>query len=119
MKQISLFVTGFRGKQGKVTKREKFLSEMDQVIPWSRLIDVIKPHDPSAGNGRPPTGWPSSLSDLTKIPRRNRQAMRVMIFRTSVCTTTDSAHSDQSDAFKHLCDTLLGQKIYHCLVNSG
>ena len=25
----------------------------------------------------------SSLSDLTKIPRRNRQAMRVMIFRTS------------------------------------
>ena len=61
----------------------------------------------------------SSLSDLTKIPRRNRQAMRVMIFRTSVCTTTDSAHSDQSDAFKHLCDTLLGQKIYHCLVDSG
>ena len=41
MKQISLFVSGFRGKQGKVTKREKFLSEMDQVIPWSRLIDVI------------------------------------------------------------------------------
>ncbi len=29
MKQNSLFVTGFRGKQGKVTKREKFLSEMD------------------------------------------------------------------------------------------
>ncbi len=50
---------------------------------------------------------PSSLSDLTKIPRRNLQAMRVMIFRTSVCMTTDLAHSDRSDPFKHLCDTLL------------
>ena len=56
MKQISLFVTGFRGKPDKVTKREKFLSEMDQVIPWSRLIEVIKPHYPEAGNGRPPMG---------------------------------------------------------------
>jgi transposase, IS5 family len=56
MKQISLFVSGFRGKQGKITKREKFLSEMDQVIPWSRLIEAIKPHYPEAGNGRPPMG---------------------------------------------------------------
>ena len=29
MKQISLFVSGFRGKPGKITKRERFLSEMD------------------------------------------------------------------------------------------
>ena len=61
MKQISLFVSGFRGKQGKVTKREKFLSEMDQVIPWSRLIEVIKPHYPEAGNGRPPMGLAKML----------------------------------------------------------
>ena len=54
MKQISLFVSGCRGKPGKITKREKFLSEMDQVIPWSRLIEVIEPHYPKAGNGRPP-----------------------------------------------------------------
>jgi transposase, IS5 family len=61
MKQISLFVSGFRGKQGKVTKREKFLSEMDQVIPWSRLIEVIQPHYPEAGNGRPPMGLAKML----------------------------------------------------------
>ena len=61
MKQISLFVTGFRGKVGKVTKREKFLSEMDQVIPWSRLIEVIKSHYPEAGNGRPPMGLAKML----------------------------------------------------------
>ena len=61
MKQISLFVSGCRGKPGKVTKREKFLSEMDQVIPWSRLLDVIKPHYPEAGNGRPPMGLAKML----------------------------------------------------------
>ena len=61
MKQISLFVCGFRGKPGKITKREKFLSEMDQVIPWSRLIEVIKPHYPEAGNGRPPIGLAKML----------------------------------------------------------
>ena len=61
MKQISLFVTGCRGTPGKITKREKFLGEMDQVIPWSRLIEVIKPHYPEAGNGRPPMGLQKML----------------------------------------------------------
>ena len=61
MKQISLFVTGFCGKAGKVTKREKFLGEMDQVIPWSRLIEVIKPNYPETGNGRPPMGLQKML----------------------------------------------------------
>lgn len=56
MKQISLFVSGFRGKPGKVTKREKFLGEMDQVIPWARLVKVIEPFYPKASNGRPPMG---------------------------------------------------------------
>ena len=61
MKQISLFVSGFRGKQGKVTKREKFLSEMDQVIPWARLVKVIEPFYPKASNGRPPMGLAKML----------------------------------------------------------
>jgi IS5 family transposase len=67
MKQISLFVSGFRGKPGKVTKREKFLGEMDQVIPWSRLVEVIKPHYPEAGNGRPPMGLEKMLWGHTKV----------------------------------------------------
>jgi transposase, IS5 family len=54
MKQISLFVSAARGQKGKVTKREQFLSEMDQVIPWARLIKVIEPRYPKRGNGRPP-----------------------------------------------------------------
>jgi IS5 family transposase len=27
----------------KQTKREKFLSEMDQVVPWQLLIDLTEP----------------------------------------------------------------------------
>ena len=40
--------------KGKVTRREKFLAEMDQVIPWSRLIALIEPHYPKAGEGTQP-----------------------------------------------------------------
>jgi IS5 family transposase len=40
----------------KRTKREKFLSEMDAVVPWQALIDLIEPHYPKTGSkgGRPP-----------------------------------------------------------------
>ena len=33
----------------KQTKREKFLSEMDQVVPWQLLIDLIEPFYPKTG----------------------------------------------------------------------
>jgi IS5 family transposase len=39
----------------KQTKREKFLAEMEVVVPWSALIDLIEPHYPKASKkGRPP-----------------------------------------------------------------
>ena len=40
----------------KQTKREKFLSEMDVVVPWQALIELIEPHYPktSKKGGRPP-----------------------------------------------------------------
>ena len=37
--------------KGKVTRRERFLAEMDAVIPWARLLALIEPHYPKAGNG--------------------------------------------------------------------
>jgi len=48
-------VTGFE-KHRKVTRRAQFLAEMNQVVPWSRLMDLIELHYPKAGNGRPPKG---------------------------------------------------------------
>jgi IS5 family transposase len=39
----------------KRTKREKFLAEMDQVVPSGALIELIEPHYPKSGSkgGRP------------------------------------------------------------------
>lgn len=55
MKQSSLSMTGYFDK-GKRTRREVFLAEMEQVVPWSRLQALIEPHYPkgSAAGGRPP-----------------------------------------------------------------
>jgi IS5 family transposase len=40
----------------KQTKREKFPSEMEALVPWRALIDLIEPHYPktSKKGGRPP-----------------------------------------------------------------
>ena len=55
MKQVSFASLAYEGKK-KQTRKEKFLSEMDQIIPWKKLTRLIKPHYPKAGNGRPPMG---------------------------------------------------------------
>ena len=47
--------------KGKVTRRERFLAEMDAVIPWARLITLIKPRYPKAGQGRQPLGLEKML----------------------------------------------------------
>jgi IS5 family transposase len=48
-------------QKGKVTRRERFLAEMDAVIPWKGLIARIEPHYPKAGNGRRPLGLEKML----------------------------------------------------------
>ena len=40
--------------KGKVTRRERFLTEMEAVIPWTRLLALIEPHYPRAGHGTQP-----------------------------------------------------------------
>src|SRR5512147_239394 len=41
-------------RKGKITRRERFLAEMDAVIPWTLLVGLIEPHYPNTGKGRPP-----------------------------------------------------------------
>ncbi len=55
MKQTT-FATGGVDRYAKTTKRAVFLSEMNQVVPWTMLCELIAPHYPKAGNGRPPVG---------------------------------------------------------------
>jgi len=53
MRQLSFATLDHRNKK-KQTKRERFLAEMDTVVPWSALLALIEPHYPKAGNGRRP-----------------------------------------------------------------
>ena len=57
--------------KNKRTRREKFLHEMDQVVPWSRWMALIEPHYPKAGLGRRPTPLERMLpsSALRRRPR--------------------------------------------------
>jgi IS5 family transposase len=61
MKQTSFASAEFAGKKRK-TRRERFLAEMDLVVPWARLEALIEPHYPKSGKvGRPPIGVPRML----------------------------------------------------------
>ncbi len=36
------------------TRKEIFLSRMEQILPWQNMVEVIEPFYPKAGNGRRP-----------------------------------------------------------------
>jgi len=60
MKQQTLAMAADQNAQyeryRKPTKRDVFLATMEQIVPWAALCEVIEPHYPKAGNGRPPVG---------------------------------------------------------------
>ena len=56
MRQQTLADNGFE-RFRKQTRREMFLLEMDQIIPWRDLCKVIKPFYPKTARCRPPAGW--------------------------------------------------------------
>jgi IS5 family transposase len=45
----------YAGKK-KQTRRDKFLAEMERVVPWTRLVDRLRPFYPKGERGRPPIG---------------------------------------------------------------
>ncbi len=53
MNQLSFSDAEYAGKRKK-TRREVFLSEMEQVVPWKSLLGLIEPFYPLAGRGRHP-----------------------------------------------------------------
>ncbi|BBV96604.1 IS5 family transposase [Pseudomonas sp. FYR_2] len=52
MKQMTFADAEYAGKR-KQTRKELFLIEMDQVVPWQGLITLIEPHYPKGEGGRP------------------------------------------------------------------
>lgn len=55
MRQMTFAASPFEPYR-KPTRRERFLVEMDQIVPWRDLCALIEPVYPKAGNGRPPVG---------------------------------------------------------------
>jgi transposase, IS5 family len=56
MKQTSFAQSEFAAKK-KTTRRERFLAEMEQAVPWSRLLKALLPYyypDSRGKRGRPP-----------------------------------------------------------------
>lgn len=55
-RQTTFADEGFE-KYRKKTRREQFLEDMNLVVPWDDLVEVIEPYYPSGeGRGRPPIG---------------------------------------------------------------
>ena len=51
--QLSFADSEYQNKR-RQTRKEKFLTRMDALIPWQRLEAIIEPHYPKPGNGRRP-----------------------------------------------------------------
>ena len=60
MSQLSFSEAEYAGKRNE-TRREVFLEEMEQVVPWQALLKVIGPFYPEAGRGRRPYPMESML----------------------------------------------------------
>ncbi len=52
MKQMTFADAEYAGKRKQIRK-ELFLIEMDQVVPWTGLVALIEPHYPKGEGGRP------------------------------------------------------------------
>jgi len=86
-RQISFAQNEFAGKK-RTTRREKFLAEMEIVVPWARLVALIEPHYPKGERGRPPMGiermlriyflqqWYGLADELLEETIYDSQAMR-------------------------------------------
>lgn len=56
MKQASLASAEGFNLHHKPTRKERFITQMDKLIPWDELCALIDPYYAKAGNGRPPVG---------------------------------------------------------------
>jgi IS5 family transposase len=91
MEQQLSFAQAEYADKKKITRREKFLGEMERVVPWARLVAVVEPWYPSGQRGRPPIGiermlrlyflqqWYSLADEALEDAVYDSQAMRTFI----------------------------------------
>lgn len=112
MSQISFADAEYAGKRKK-TRREVFLEEMEQVVPWKVLLKIIEPHYPVAGRGRKPYALESmlrvhlmqnwfALSD----PAMEEALYEIASLRSFACLSLNEAIPDETTIlnFRHLLE---------------
>lgn len=119
--QLSFADSEYQNKRHQ-TRKEKFLTRMETLVPWSRLESVIEPHYPKAGNGRRPyplmtmlriyclQQW-YSLSD----PAMEDALYEITSMRRFAMLTLDSPIPDHTTImkFRHLLERHgLGRQIF-------
>ena len=60
MKQTTFANIGFE-LVTKRTRKRKFLEEMNLIVPWTELVDLIESHAHVSKTGRPPFPVPNML----------------------------------------------------------
>ena len=56
MQRQSSFAQAEYAQKKKLTRRDRFLAEMEAVVPWARLVARLQPLYPKGERGRPPIG---------------------------------------------------------------
>jgi len=115
-------------KRKRVSRREIFLKKMDALIPWSDIIDIIKPYYYTGERGRPPRGiepmlrmyllqtWYNLSDEMTEEEIYDSHAMKEFV-------KIDFHEEDAPDAttllgFRHLLEEQAIQKKIFQKINS-
>jgi IS5 family transposase len=124
MDQLSFGDADFASK-GKTTRKERFLAEMEEIVPWLALMRVISPVYPDGGGGRRPyplatmlrvylmQNW-FSLSD----PAMEDALYDMPALRTFAGLSSVSAIPDETTIlnFRHLIEEYeLAPEIFACV----
>ena len=83
MNQMSFGDAEYSGKK-KRTRREQFLAEMEQVVPWGSLLALIEPFYPVAGRGRQAPHGPNrpvSAQAETRVEEWNKEVSHLLPLR--------------------------------------
>ncbi len=70
MRQLTLATANFE-KHGKMTRRARFLADMERVVPWRELCGVVEPFYP-----KPPFGASTGPTN-SLIQRPGRSCLRI------------------------------------------
>lgn len=91
MQRQTSFAQAEFARKKKTTRREKFLGEMERVVPWARLVGLVEPYYPKGLRGRPPIGiermlriyflqqWYALADEALEDAIYDSQAMRIFV----------------------------------------